>query len=117
MNVTSDTGAEELRQQIKDLLFMPVHIDHQNIEPNSITITREGLDHYTDRIIEIFQPYLDTVRVEAQQAAVKASLQGLQTFVRWHQKPDEIEQEIVRRIATLTQEKAQPPDGDSKVTP
>lgn len=42
-----------LRNEFKHLLFRPIHIDHQNIEPDDITITKEGKDHYLDEMVKI----------------------------------------------------------------
>ena len=41
----------DLRKQLKNKFFQPVHIDHNNVIPSGITITAEGADHYIDAIL------------------------------------------------------------------
>lgn len=42
-----------LKEEIIRLLFQPAHINHKNVVPDSITITKEGIDHYADQIISL----------------------------------------------------------------
>jgi hypothetical protein len=44
---------KDLLAQFKYLLFRPVHIDHQNREPDGITITKEGKLYYLDELVKI----------------------------------------------------------------
>lgn len=42
----------------KSKVFTPTHtIDHQNIEPDEITIFKEGKDHYLDALVEAALSY------------------------------------------------------------
>lgn len=51
--MTTDKDKQELRNKIKELIFRPVHVDHQNVEPDRITLTPAGLDYYSEKLATI----------------------------------------------------------------
>lgn len=55
----------ELSKQLNDLFFRPVHIDHQNVTPHTITITNDGKDYYLEQIEKIVTTYTNSVLNEA----------------------------------------------------
>lgn len=81
---------DKLREKLRNLLFPSVHVDHQNIRPDEITITKDGKDYYLNEIVKI-----------TQQAVVDEAVKKSADYL--YSLPKDCPEELTKAIDTLRQ--------------
>lgn len=53
-----------IREKIEAIFWRPVHIDHQNVLPDEVTITKEGKEYYLDQFEALIQQEIREARID-----------------------------------------------------